>query len=106
MPETDASYTAPDETPRDVTTTKAPFPWERFLLSLLFGVIGWFAFWFTIILAIGLWIFVAVSRDPHPEFKNIVAISAKYLAHCIAYVLMMREDKPFPLGPLPRASEG
>lgn len=106
MPETDASYDGQNEAPRDVTPAeRAPFPWQRFFLALLFGVIGWFAFWFTILLAVGTWIFIAISREPHPEFKNIVTISAKYLTHCLSYALLLRDDKPFPLGPLPSATD-
>jgi Domain of unknown function (DUF4389) len=107
MPEVDASYDAANEPPRDAAppVERAPFPWPRFFLSLLFAVIAWFAFWFTILLAVGLWIFIAISRDPHPEFKNIVTVSARYLSHCLAYALLLRDDKPFPLGPLPSGSD-
>jgi len=106
MPETDASYDSGSEQPRDVTPVqKAPFPWERFFLSLLFAVIAWFAFWFTILLAAGTWIIMAVNREPNADLKGIVTVSAKYLTHCLAYALLLRDDKPFPLGPLPTASD-
>ena len=103
MPETDASYDAAGEPRHDVTPTeRAPFPWPRFFLSLLFAVLGWFAFWITLALAVVMWILIAVSREPHPEFKSVVAISARYVAQCLSYVLMLSDEKPFPLGPLPR----
>jgi hypothetical protein len=107
MPETDASYNPSGEAPQgSAPVERAPFPWQRFFLSLLFAVCGWFAFWITILLAIALWVLIAVSREPHPEFKSVVTVSARYLSHCLAYVVLLREDKPFPLGPLPSASEG
>src|SRR5262245_23164872 len=107
MPETDASYNPSSGTPQSgAPSERAPFPWQRFFLSVLFAVCGWFAFWITILLAIALWVLIAVSREPHPEFKSVVTVSARYLNHCLAYVVLLRDDKPFPLGPLPSASDG
>lgn len=103
MPETDASYDAAGEPRRDVTPTeRTPFPWPRFFLALLFAVLGWFAFWITIVLAMVMWVLVAVSREPHAEFKSVVTVSARYVSQCLAYVLLLTDEKPFPLGPLPR----
>src|SRR5262245_12846146 len=103
MPETDASYSPQDETPRSgAPVDRLPFPWARFFLSVLFAFCGWFAFWLPIALAAIMWSLVAVSREPHAEFKQFVAMSARYVAHCLAYVVMLTEEKPFPLGPLPR----
>jgi hypothetical protein len=102
MSQTDASYTGPGDAPQPAQATRAPFPWQRFLLSILFGVLGWFAFWLTIVLAIVLWVLVAVSRDPHPEFKSFVSACARYVWQCLSYVVLLTDEKPFPLGPLPR----
>jgi hypothetical protein len=103
MPETDASYDAAGEPRSDVTpVARAPFPWPRFFLALMFAVLGWFAFWITIVLAIVMWVLVAISREPHPEFKSVVTVSARYVSQCLAYVLLLTDEKPFPLGPLPR----
>jgi hypothetical protein len=77
------------------------FPWERLLLSVLFAAIAWFAFWGLLFLAVIMWVLIAVSREPHLEFKRFVSIGAKYVGQCLAYVLTISNDKPFPLGPLP-----
>lgn len=101
MSQSDASYTAPpDDEPRAIPD-RAPFPWHRFLYSVLFAFLGWAAFWVTMVLAIILWVLVAVSREPHPEFKQFVSGCARYVWQCLGYVVMLHEDKPFPLGPLP-----
>ncbi len=105
MSQSDASYTGPEGTPTPVPVERAPFPWQRFLFSVMFAVLGWVAFWLTIVLAVILWVLVAVSREPHPEFKQFVNASARYVWQCLAYVVLLREDKPFPLGPLPRGDE-
>jgi hypothetical protein len=101
MPETDASYTPQPETP-PAAVERQPFPWQRFLYSLMFAVLGWFAFWMTILLAIIMWVLVAISREPHAEFRSFVGASAKYVGQCLAYIVLLSDEKPFPLGPLPR----
>ncbi len=106
MPDTDASYDSASPPPHDVTPVeKAPFPWQRFFLSFGFAVVAWFAFWFMILLAVGTWIVMAINREPNADLKNIVSISARYLTHCLGYALLLRDDKPFPLGPLPSAAD-
>jgi hypothetical protein len=105
MSQPDASYTGPEGSPAPVPAVRAPFPWERFLFSVMFAVLGWVAFWLTIVLAIILWVLVAVSREPQAEFKQFVNASARYVWQCLAYVVLLRDEKPFPLGPLPRGDE-
>ncbi|MCE9524176.1 MAG: DUF4389 domain-containing protein [Alphaproteobacteria bacterium] len=105
MSQPDASYTGPEDAPQPLPVIRAPFPWERFLFSIAFAIAGWFAFWATIILAVFMWVMIAISREPHPDLKNIVNIVARYVWHCMAYVVLLRDDKPFPFGPLPKGDE-
>ena len=105
MSQTDASYSGPEPAQQPLPTIRAPFPWQRFLYSVMFAVLGWFACWATIVLAIVMWVLIAISREPHPDFKNIVNVFARYVWQCLAYVVQLREDKPFPLGPLPKGDE-
>ena len=67
--QSDASYTGPNEPPRQVEGARE-FPWQRLLLSVLFGFLGWVAFWVTIVAAVVLWIFVAISREAQPDFQR------------------------------------
>jgi Domain of unknown function (DUF4389) len=98
----DASYSAGNEPPRQVEGARE-FPWQRLLLSLLFGFLGWMAFWVTIVAAVILWILVAVSREPQPDFQRFVGSCARYVGQCLMYVAMQREETPFPLGAWPSA---
>ncbi len=102
MSQSDASYSAPQDEPRQIEVKK-DFPWQRLLLSVMFAVLAWCAFWATIVLAIILWIMMAFNRDLQPEFKGFVAGCAKYVGQCLTYVVMLHDDAPFPLGPLPKA---
>jgi Domain of unknown function (DUF4389) len=98
----DASYNAGNEPPRQVEGARE-FPWQRLLLSVLFGFLGWVAFWVTIVAAVVLWIFVAISREAQPDFQRFVASCARYVGQCLTYVAMQREEAPFPMGPWPSA---
>ena len=100
MSQPDAAYEPP--VPGQDLQVKS-FPWERLLLSVLFAAIAWFAFWGLLFLAVIMWVLIAVSREPHLEFKRFVSIGARYVGQCLAYVLTISNDKPFPLGPLPSA---
>jgi hypothetical protein len=104
MSNTDASYN-PEPPPQAAPTPRADFPWQRLLLSLGFGVLAWMVFWLTLVLAVVLWILVAVSREPHPEFKQFVGGCARYVSQCLAYIVMITDETPFPLGPLPRGGD-
>jgi Domain of unknown function (DUF4389) len=105
MSQSDASYTGPEGAPSPLPAIRPAFPWERFLYSLLFGLLGWMAFWVTIVSAIGLWVLIAFGREPHGEFKRFVNACARYVWQCLGYIVLLHEDKPFPLGPLPRGDE-
>lgn len=98
MPQQDAAYEPPVPTP---SAQARAFPWERLLLSVFYGMIASFAVSGLLLLAVVMWVLIAVSREPHPEFKRFVGIGAKYVGQCLAYVLTISDDKPFPLGPFP-----
>jgi hypothetical protein len=102
MTQSDASYNS-NEPPRQVEGGAKEFPWQRLLLSLGFGVLAWLAFWFTIVMAVILWVLVAISREPQPDFQRFVAACARYVGQCLSYVAMQREEAPFPLSPWPSA---
>ncbi|MEQ1753832.1 MAG: DUF4389 domain-containing protein [Micropepsaceae bacterium] len=100
MPQPDAAVEPPAPT-QDVQVRT--FPWDRLFLSIFYGAIAWFAFWGLLFLAVIMWILIAVSREPHVEFKRFLSVGAKYVGQCLAYVLTISSEKPFPLGPLPTA---
>jgi hypothetical protein len=100
MSNTDASYSA--EPPQDTPAKRADFPWQRLLLSLGYALAAWMIFWLTLLLGAALWIFVAISREPHAEFKQFVGACARYVSQCLSYIVMATDETPFPFGPLPR----
>ena len=104
MSNTDAGYT-PSNGPQPASgpeAHRAPFPVARLLFSILFAVIGWFAFQFAIVVAVVHWILIAINREPHPQFRQFVRAVVQYVAQTLGYVAWMHDDKPFPFGPLPK----
>ncbi len=95
--QSDASYNAANEPPRQIEGARE-FPWQRLLFSLGFGLLAWLAFWFTIVMGVILWVLVAISREPQPDFQRFVAACARYVGQCLSYVAMQREEPPFPFG--------
>jgi hypothetical protein len=100
MSQPDAAY-EPQPTGREVQVRS--FPWERLLLSVMYAVIAWFAFWSLLVLAVVMWVLVAFNKEPHEQFRRFVAVGAKYVGQCLSYILLISNDKPFPLGPFPSA---
>ncbi|MBP6010633.1 MAG: DUF4389 domain-containing protein [Alphaproteobacteria bacterium] len=101
MSQSDASYSAPQEEPREVEV-KREFPWQRLLLSVGFAFLGWCVFWATIVLAVILWVMMAFNREPQPDLKRIASICAKYVGQCLGYAVLLHDETPFPVGPLPK----
>ena len=104
MSNTDAGYT-PSNGPESTSgqeAQRAPFPVARLLLSILFAVIGWVAFWITMVVSVIHWILIAINREPHPEFRQFVRAVVAYTAQVLGYVAFIHDEKPFPFGPLPK----
>ena len=100
MSQSDASYNASNEPPKQIEGSKE-FPWQRLVLSVVFAFVAYWATIGTIIMAAVLFIMSALSRETQPEFRRFVGACARYVGECLAYVAMQREDAPFPLGPWP-----
>ena len=80
--------------------------WERLCYMALFGVIGYFAFWTMILLAIIQFIFHIISDEPNDDLVGFSANLSTFLKEIAAYMTFVSNEKPFPFGPFPKeASE-
>jgi len=104
MSNTDAGYTPSNgpETPSGQSAQRTPFPVARLLMSVLFAFIAYFAVHITMVAALVYWIMVAINREPHPEFRQVLRGIVQYVAQTLGYVAWLHDDKPFPFGPLPK----
>jgi hypothetical protein len=85
-----------------VQTARQPFPIERLLYSILFAIVAWFVFWVVVLLAILQFIATALSGHVNEELKGISQSVIQYLEQLVAYISLVRDDRPFPVGPFPK----
>ncbi len=83
-------------------SARQPFPIERLLFSILFAIVAWFVFWVVVLLAILQFIATALSGHVNEELKGISQSVIQYLEQLVAYISLVRDDRPFPLGPFPK----
>jgi uncharacterized protein DUF4389 len=105
MSNTDAGYTpsnGPEPAPPGEGAQRAPFPLARLFLSILFGFLAFFAFHAAIFAAVIYWVLVAINREPHPQFRQVLGVLVQYVAQTLGYVAWLHDNQPFPFGPLPK----
>ncbi|NWG46655.1 MAG: DUF4389 domain-containing protein [Alphaproteobacteria bacterium] len=100
----DERPTTPDPAPppeRDVW----PEVFPRILFVIAFGVVLHFALWIVFAVALFQVIVFLVNKDHNPDLVRFGRNLARYLWEVLAYVMWVREEKPFPFGPFPRAAD-
>ena len=82
---------------------KAPFPFVRLLYSLGFAVLGWLAFWLLLVLATVQFVVLLITGRVNEELKSFNLNLLQYLWEVCAFIIFVRDEQPFPLGPFPRS---
>ena len=77
---------------------------ERGLFMLLFGFIGYFAFWAIILMAILQLVFVLASKEPNAEIAKFSGNLAEYIGQIIRFLSFATEEKPCPFSPFPNVA--
>lgn len=80
----------------------APFPAIRLLYAIGFGVVAWFVFWITLILALAQFVVVAINGRVNDELKTFTHNLIQYLWELLAFIAFVRDEQPFPIGPFPK----
>jgi hypothetical protein len=86
-----------------VQPARGAFPIERLLYSIGFAVVAWFVFWVVILLAVLQFVATAIAGHVNEELKGISRSVIQYLGQLVAYISMVSDERPFPLGPFPKA---
>ena len=91
---------------------RTPFPWERLLYSIGFGIVAWCVFWVVMVLAFMQFVLVllqsvtaSVTGHPSEELKRFCLMMIQYLLELLAYITFARETPPFPFSPFPSAPQ-
>ena len=79
-----------------------PFPVVRLLYALGFAVIAWFVFWLIIILGALQFIVLLVNGRANQELKDFNFSLLQYLWELLAFIVFVRDEQPFPIGPFPK----
>jgi hypothetical protein len=87
---------------QDGATSGRRFPWERLIYSLGFAVVAWFAFWGVLLLAIVNFVMIAINGSASADLRGFTRAWVRYLGDLASYIVGVRDEKPFPFGPLPR----
>lgn len=78
------------------------FPVVRLLYAIGYGFVAWFVFWILLLLGLVQFLMLALSGRVNEELRHFSVNLAQYLWELVAYILFVREEQPFPVGPFPR----
>jgi hypothetical protein len=100
----------PDETgfeasrePPPAWSPRPPFPWGRLAYAIGYSILAWIVFWLIVLLLMPLhFIAFAITRKPNEELNHLSLRSVHYLDELLGFITGVRDEKPFPLGPLPK----
>ncbi len=81
---------------------REPFPAVRLLYAVGFGIVAWFVFWIAIVLALAQFVVIAINGKHNDELKHFSLNLVQYLWELLAFVVFVRDEQPFPIGPFPK----
>lgn len=91
------------EPPQDTETiSHDKVAWERALYMLLFGFIGYFAFWVIVLIAIVQLVVTLVNKVPNEDLLTFGRNLTEYLKQITSYLGFASEEKPCPFSPFPK----
>ncbi len=79
-----------------------PFPVIRLLYAFGFAVIAWVVFWLIIILGALQFIVLLINGRANQELKDFNFSLVQYLWELLAFIVFVRDEQPFPIGPFPK----
>jgi hypothetical protein len=79
-----------------------PFPVVRLLYAFGFAVIAWLVFWLIIILGALQFVVLLINGRANQELKDFNFSLVQYLWELLAFIVFVRDEQPFPIGPFPK----
>jgi hypothetical protein len=79
-----------------------PFPVVRLLYAIGFAFVAWFVFWTLVVLAIAQFAVLAINGRVNSELKSFTLSLVQYLWELLAFIVFVRDERPFPFGSFPR----
>jgi hypothetical protein len=98
---TDSNSGAQAVPPNQPQVAKPPFPAVRLLYSIGYGILAYFVLHVLFAIALIQFIVFAINGHTNEELKRFSANLAQYLLDLMAFVVFVRDEQPFPIGPFP-----
>ena len=76
--------------------------WARLLFLIGYWWLGAIAFWLASVLGLAQLIMLWGWGQKHEGLRSSSALLVRYVCDCLAYITFASDDKPFPLGALPK----
>ncbi|MBV8977121.1 MAG: DUF4389 domain-containing protein [Alphaproteobacteria bacterium] len=97
----DSSQGAAASQPLPVPTHQ-PFPVVRLAYAFVFALVAWMALWLVFVLGVAQFAILAVSGRVNDELKGFTLGLVQYLWELLAFIVFIRDERPFPFAPFPR----
>jgi hypothetical protein len=81
-----------------------PFPAVRLLWAFGYAFLAWCVFWTVLVLALVQFVMIGVNGKAHDDLKHFSLNLIQYLWELLAYVTLVRDEQPFPVGPFPKSA--
>lgn len=81
---------------------RPPFPVTRLVYAAGFALIAWFVFWAILILGLLQFVVILINGRSNDELKDFNFSLVQYLWELLAFIVFVRDEQPFPIGPFPK----
>src|ERR1700744_5422683 len=88
--------------PSQPQAARPPFPVVRLLYSIGYGILAYFVLHVLFAIALVQFILFAINGHMNAELKSFSANLVQYLWDLVAFIVFVRDDQPFPIGPFPK----
>ncbi len=99
---TDTNSGAQTIPPSQPQAARPPFPVVRLLYSIGYGILAWFVLHVLFAIALVQFVLFAINGHMNVELKNFSANLVQYLWDLLAFIVFVRDEQPFPIGPFPK----
>jgi hypothetical protein len=88
--------------PSQPQIAKPPFPVVRLFYSIGYGFVAWCVLHVLFAIAVVQFVLFAINGHMNTELKNFSANLVQYLWDLLAFIVFVRDEQPFPIGPFPK----
>ena len=102
MSDTSSNTVPPNPPNGPAPASHPPFPVTRLIYAAGFALIAWFVFWAILILGLLQFVVILINGRTNEELKDFNFSMVQYLWELLAFIVFVRDEQPFPIGPFPK----